>query len=189
MGRSKNTLKRSDISYTPIKTKYLASYTSASIYLYGITVNRGINAPYNKSGSLTLNYKLAQQLYYNEFITGSLLNSGSYWNDNLQSTAASGTFDNDWRYFPTASNSMICVLAIPSMEFGEQIGRSSFNIQSTDNTTYKIVDDGNGNLVDALNNNIHVGNILYAQGIAILTDANYKCILSNPDFNFTLTVL
>jgi hypothetical protein len=94
MGMSKNTLDRSDISTFPVKLKYSASYASSSAINYGITLNRGINGSFNSNRNSFLVYKLAKQLYYNSYLTGSLNNTASAWNDNLQSTAASGTFDN-----------------------------------------------------------------------------------------------
>ncbi len=170
MGLSKNTLDRSDISTYPVKLKYSSSYASSSASNYGITLNRGINGSFNNNGNQFLVYKLAQQLYYNSYITGSLLNTASAWNDNLQSTAASGTFDNDYRYFPIGSNDEISVMAIPRTIFGENISRKSFNLSGT---TYNLIDDGNGNIIDTDNSNVHVGNILYAQGIVIITNQNY----------------
>jgi hypothetical protein len=111
-----------------------------------------------------------RQLYYQEYITGSLLASSSYWNDSLQSTAASGTFDNDYRYFPTASNSQLTIIKIPRTVFGEQIARRSFIVSGS---TYRLIDDGNGNIIDSINSNTHVGNILYSQGVVVITDQNY----------------
>jgi len=171
MGLSKNTLDRSDISTYPIKLKYSASYASSSATSYGITLNRGINGSFNLNGEDFLVYKLAKQLYYNSYLTGSLNNSASAWNDNLQSTAAEGTFDNDYRYFPTTSGDQISVMAIPRNVFGENISRKSFILSGT---TYNLIDDGNGNIVDTDNNSVHVGNILYAQGIIIITNQDYE---------------
>jgi hypothetical protein len=171
MGLSKNTLDRSDISTYPVKLKYSASYASSSAINYGITLNRGINGSFNSNGEDFLVYKLAKQLYYNLYLTGSLNNSASYWNDNLQSTAASGTFDNDYRYFPNAINDQITIMAIPRTVFGENISRKSLTISGT---TYNLVDDGNGNIIDAGNNNVHVGNVLYAQGIIVITNQDYE---------------
>jgi len=171
MGLSKNTLDRSDISTYPVKLKYSASYASSSAINYGITLNRGINGSFNTNGEDFLVYKLAKQLYYNLYLTGSLNNSASYWNDNLQSTAASGTFDNDYRYFPNVINDQITIMAIPRTIFGENISRKSLRISGT---TYNLVDDGNGNIIDAGNNNVHVGNILYAQGIIVITNQDYE---------------
>jgi hypothetical protein len=178
MGISQNIIDRSDISTYPIKTLYTASYPSSSFSNYGITINKGINSPYSISGSYSLNYKLAKQLYYNQYLTGSLLMSSSAWNDTLQSTAASGTFDNDYRYFPTKSEAVINIFAIPTNIFGENIQISSFSLTSS---TYNIIDDKNGNLIDLSRNNDHVGNILYSQGIVIITNQNY-IFTTDPDF-------
>ena len=168
---SKNTLDRSDISTYPVKLKYSASYASSSAINYGITLNRGINGSFNSNGEDFLIYKLAKQLYYNLYLTGSLNNSASYWNDNLQSTAAEGTFDDDFRYFPVGSNDQITVMAIPTNVFGENISRRSLRISGT---TYNLIDDGNGNIIDVSNSNAHVGNVLYAQGIIIITNQDYE---------------
>ena len=171
MGLSKNTLDRSDISTYPVKLKYSASYASSSAINYGITVNRGINGSFDDNGREFLIYKLAQQLYYNSYVTGSLLNKKSIWNDNLQSTAASGTFDNDFRYFPTSSGDQITILAIPPIIFSENISRKSLRISGA---TYNLIDDGNGNIIDTNNSNVHVGNVLYTQGIITITNLDYE---------------
>jgi hypothetical protein len=185
MGLSKNTLDRSDISTYPIKLKYSASYASSSAINYGITVNRGINGSFDNDGHQFLVYKLAQQLYYNSYITGSLLNTASAWNDDLQSTAASGTFDNDFRYFPTSIDDQISVMAMPRTVFGENISRKSLRIVGA---TYNLIDDGNGNVIDTNNNNVHVGNVLYAQGIVVITNLDYEYALINtPNATTTTT--
>lgn len=171
MSRGQNTIKRSEISTTPALLKYFASYNSSSFASKGITVNRGINASYAASGSKFLNYALAKQLYYQEYLTGSLLFSASFWDPSIQSTAASGTFDDDNRYFPTSSNSEITLIAIPRNTFGEQIARQSLIITGS---TYQLIDDGNGNIIDSKNSNTHVGNVLYSQGIIVLTNQDYK---------------
>jgi len=145
MGLSKNTLDRSDISTNPIKLKYSATYLSSSAYDAGITLNRGVNTTYNSSSIEFLNYALVRQLYYQEYITGSLLNSANYWDSSLQSTAAEGTFDNDYRYFPTESGARVTILAMPRSVFGENIGRKTLLISGS---TYRLVDDGNGNVLD-----------------------------------------
>jgi hypothetical protein len=155
---------------------------------YGISVYHGTNTPVDTDGNFTqefLNYASARQLYYKSYITGSLLDSGSGYNDNLQSTAASGTFDNDFRIFPTASNSTIATLSIPMSAFGERIGRRSFDITFS-NYGYHLVDDGNGNIIDLDNSNEHVGNILYAQGMVVITNATYVPVFTPfyNDFNF-----
>ena len=188
MGRASNTLKGSDVTTTPIRLKYSQSYSSNTMNDYGISVYNGTNTPVDADGNFTqeyLNYASARQLYYKSYITGSLLNSGSGYNDNLQSTAASGTFDNDFRIFPTASNSTIATLSIPMSAFGERIGRRSFDITFS-NYGYHLIDDGNGNIIDLDNSNEHVGNILYAQGMVVITNAAYVPVFTPiyNDFNF-----
>jgi hypothetical protein len=190
MSRAKNTIKQSDISSTPIKVKYSATYTSQSLLSYGITTNRGQNITPSASMFSTyktrmVNYRTIRQLYYENYITGSELNSASYWDPMWQSSASSGSFDDEYRYFPTSSlfgSSSISFIAIPTIEFGEQISRNGFILKSTDNVTFKIVDDGNGNLIDQLNSSIHVGNLYYAQGIAVITNNDYIGTIGNNNF-------
>ncbi len=190
MSRAKNTIKQSDISSTPIKVKYSATYTSQSLLSYGITTNRGQNITPSASMFSTyktrmVNYRTIRQLYYENYITGSELNSASYWDPMWQSSASSGSFDDEYRYFPTSSlfgTSSISFIAIPTIQFGEQISRNGFILKSTDNTTFNIVDDGNGNLIDTLNSSIHIGNLFYAQGIAVITNNDYIGTIGNNNF-------
>ena len=74
------------------------------------------------------------------------------------------------RGFSIDENASIGVLSIPSKLYGDYIQPSSFTIKfgsgSAGITTYDIKDDGEGNL---LLDNEHCGNIIYKQGIAILT--------------------
>lgn len=145
MSRGQNTIKRSEVSTTPILLKYSASYDSSSFIANGITVNRGVNTSFNSNGVTYLNYALVKQLYYQEYLTGSTLFSSSYWNPSIQSTAALGTFDNDYRYFPTSSSAQVTVIGIPRTAFGEQLARKSLRITGS---TYLLIDDGNGNVID-----------------------------------------
>ena len=62
-------------------------------------------------------------------------------------------------------------MAIPRNVFGENVSRKSFRLSGA---TYNLVDDGNGNILDTNNSNVHVGNILYSQGIVIITNADYE---------------
>lgn len=171
MGLAKKTLDRSDISTYPIKVKYSGSFASASATSYGITFNTGINTSYQANGAQYLNYKLAQQLYYNYYLTGSLATSASGWDPVWQSTAASGSLDDDYRYFPSASSSQIRLFAIPRTIFGENISRNSLNITAG---SYNLIDDGNGNVRDANSSFVHVGNVFYSQGIIVITNSSYQ---------------
>jgi hypothetical protein len=174
MGRSLNTLKGSDVTATPIKLKYSNQIPSASLSSSNITltVANNQNFDYNNPsyGDNFLLYRSVQGLYYMNFISGSLLGSASAYEWYPQSTAASGTFDNDYRYFPTASDAQVLVISIPRAKYGENIARASFSMSSS---AYNIKDDGNGNLIDVAASNTHVGNLLYNQGIGIITNVDY----------------
>jgi len=101
MSRASNTINSSDRSTTPIRLRYTSSYTQCTIGNYGITVLSGINGPVGITGSIpqrVLNYYSAKQLFYSNFLTGSFLSNSSSFDNSLQSTAASGTFDADVRY-------------------------------------------------------------------------------------------
>lgn len=179
MGRAKNTLSTAEVSSTPIKVRYSATYASNSLADYGITVTRGTNYTYNVSmdsasfAEMTT-YRGIKQLYYQYAIIGSGLNSASAFVPTWQSTAASGTYDANYYDFPTQLTGSFLVFAVPSRQFGEQIGRKTFSIASTGSgTQFKIVDDGNGNLIDSLASNTFVGNIFYAQGVAVITNPGY----------------
>ena len=179
MGRSLNTLKGSDVTVTPIKLKYSNTIPSASLSSNNISLTVASNQSFDYNnpsyGDNFLLYRSVQGLYYMNYITGSLLGSASGYEWYPQSTAASGTFDNDFRYFPTASDAQVLVISIPRAKYGENVARASFSMSSS---TYNIVDDGNGNLVDAAASNVHVGNLLYNQGIGIITNVDYLYALT-----------
>jgi hypothetical protein len=232
MSRSSNTLKTSDVTSVPIQVKYFASYNTVSpAPLWsdtGITYKRGLNntssfyqIPAADTASF-LNYRSAQQLYYSNYISGSIPTTASYADNWLQSTAASGTFDEDYRFFPTASNASIWIVSIPRSVYGQQIARKSFYMSGStvDGITvrdWQIIDDGNGNLVEVNSGTVvnqKVGNLFYAQGMAVITsqapefgslmfDSAYdtkldltaqltiyqnevRCLVNENDFNYTL---
>lgn len=203
MSRSSNSLRTSDVITTPIKLKYSSSYDCNCTRAggVGIAVLNGVNGPVTITGSVsqeTLNYYSVKQLFYSNYLTGSFPVSASGYDNSLQSTAASGTLDADLRYFPTESNASVRILSIPRGVYGQKISRNSFRLTSS---LYTIVDDGNGNLMDGdgtpyVNSSyydpeytdwyvyqapIHVGNIIYQQGIVIITNPVYQSILPyNP---------
>lgn len=186
MSRSKNAVRFSDVSTTPIKLKYSASYLDSDFSSVGISIVRGINTPVTSSVKVSqfkINYNLIEQLFYRSYISGSLLGSGSAYDSSYQSTAASGSLDEDVRFFPTQSNSEVVYLYMPRNVFGEQIAKKSFILETP---RYKIYDDGNGNLFDEYAGRVKVGNIIYSQAFAIITDPNYICYFINPEFDFVL---
>jgi hypothetical protein len=202
MNNCKKTIKQSDISTTQIKLKYSASYYSSDtlpqfptcpndIYGYKTVASsaNGLYGPYNTldlGGSVgafqdtaVLLYRSIKQRYYQNYLTGSLNNSASCWDWNAQSTACSGSSEYEYRYFPTGSTPTTTVgfITIATKKFGEQISRNSFTMKPQTPNNYLIKDDGNGNLIDTINNNKHVGNIIYAHGMIIITNADYVDIL------------
>ena len=195
MSRASNSLKATDVTATPIKLKYSASYSDTTICDSGIYAQTGINGPVTITGSIpeaTLRYWSIRHLYYSNFLTGSYQTSGSSADNFLQSTAASGTFEGntiasasaDIRSFPTASGSKIKIINIPRSSFGEQVSKKSFFLTSDDGTSYQLVDDGNGNIIDTFNNDVHVGNIIYAQGFVIITNPAYYCAMDGGPTTF-----
>lgn len=172
MSLCKNTILKSDVTSVPVKLKYSQAVSCGGEK--GLEFYRGYNGPITVTGSLnqdTIIYRSIAQLYYKNYLTSSLLESGSGWDPVWQSTAASGTFEYDNRYFPTESNAKISVLNIPREVYGERISAYSFNFV---NASCNLVDDGNGNIVDSQNGNTHVGNILYAQGMVVITNQDYQ---------------
>ena len=188
MSRASNSLKATDVTATPIKLKYSASYSNTSICDTGIYAKSGINGPVTITGSIpgnTLRYRSIRQLYYANYLTGSYLTTSSSFDNFLQSTAASGTFEGntiasasaDVRYFPTESGAKIKIISIPQSSLGQQTSRKSFFLTGSNGTVFTLVDDGNGNVIDTSNNNIYVGNIIYPQGFVIITNPNYYCVM------------
>jgi hypothetical protein len=198
MSRASNSLKATDVTATPIKLKYSASYSSSAICDTGIYAKSGINGPVTITGSVpgaTLRYRSIRQLFYSNYLTGSYQVATSSFDNFLQSTAASGTYEGntvasasaDVRYFPTESGAKIKIINIPRSSFGEKISRRSFFLEDSEGIVYRLVDDGNGNIIDELNGNNYVGNIIYAQGFAIITNPDYYCVMDGGPTTFDKT--
>jgi hypothetical protein len=112
-------------------------------------------------------------MYYDQYLSGSLQNMSGSWNCNEQSTAASGSSEYEYRYIPTSSAQPIVVIYIPPTLYGEQVAKKTFVLKPIIGSEYNIIDDGNGNLIDIENSNAHVGNIIYSQGIIVITNDFY----------------
>jgi hypothetical protein len=182
MSLSKNSILPIDSLTTPVKLKYESTYISnydniPFTFPYDpISSTFASNGPVSITGSVpasTLRYRTIQQLYYQNYITSSVLNTSSSWDWYQQSTACSGSSEYENRYIPTGSQDRIAIIAIPPSLFGESISRNTFLLKPVIGSEYLIVDDGNGNLVDRQNSNKHIGNIIYSHGIVIITDVEY----------------
>jgi len=117
------------------------------------------------------NYTNASSSYGAPYITASLIPGSDPAGDVLVGTTSSaGKYFNCpqtdltfAKYFPTASNSTVGVISIPSRLYGNYIQPNSFIMIAPSGT---ITDDGQGNL---LYNNYICGNIFYPHGIAVIT--------------------
>ena len=130
-------------------------------------------------------YESAKQLYYTNYLsssygdnpyTSSLIPGFDTEGDALIGLSPSnGRFDNFlqtsltyYRYFPTASDSIIGVISIPSKLYGNNIQPGTFYFGAESGSIY---DDGNGNLYFSLDGG-YVGNIIYSHGLILLTQDN-----------------
>lgn len=178
----------SDVIVTPFKINKSFSFNGDEISDSGIDRFFGKNITYvsgsDTTGQITnqsqaLIYQSIEQLYYSNFISGSngspvttasfnadgtiTSTNGAYqpmYENFLQSTYTAS------RFFPTGSEEYIGVVSIPSNLFGEYIKPGTFKI--TNELGRFIYDDGEGNLLQNTGN-IKVGDIIYGQGMAIIT--------------------
>lgn len=173
MAISKNIIDRSDINTQPINIKYPVQNYG------GYIVADGVNRYTVFTSSLdpeSLLYRSIKQLYYNEYLTGSLLNSASGWDGSWQSTAAQGTLDADYRYFPTDPLAQISVIQIGKEAYGENIAKRSLALSVNGSACE---DDGNGNIVIA-GTTSRIGNVFYSQGMIVITDPAFQPPLPSP---------
>lgn len=215
MSSANKTLKTSDITVFPYTANKRFVIPSASFSASGIEIYSGVNVPVSTTGSYPqsgLYYRSIRHLYYsNDQInlnTAEPLSYQSYseleeyeqvdkqvnttlvYDNYLQSTAASGSSELDYRRdFPTASNTIIKILSIPTSLYGEFIKPGSFSVEET-GSLFNIIDDGNGNLIES-GSTTHVGNLIYSHGLAVITNASYQNFYTssiNLSFNANLTI-
>jgi hypothetical protein len=136
-------------------------------------------------------YSSVKHLYYSNFLSSSLGDNAStssivYGLDSTGDVRIGGvdntnnynylqTTLSQSRYFPTASNSTIGVIAIPQNLFGDQIKPGSFYYSHPSGS---IIDDGEGNILLTPVNE-PVGNIIYQHGLIILTSSGSKTTGAN----------
>ena len=158
----------------------------------------GLNSNFEFGQALTGNnldqykvliYNSAKEMYYSNFLTssyGSPVQTQSLFpGENVEGDVfvgnpdSSGRYENYLqstddiiRYFPTSSGDQIFVLSIPSRLWGDYVQPNSFEykiLDSSNNITHIITDDGNGNLYLS-GGGSYVGNIIYPHGIAVFTE-------------------
>jgi len=169
---------------------YPLGYPTSSEY---ITIYKGTNVsgtfdytmdPVTEGQYERLIYDQIDHLFYHSF-SGSFLDTSSLANSFLyesasQQYATSSYFVYDEnpnliKNFPTGADAGIRVLNVNQDIYGEKLLPYNFRLSAS---AYYITDDGNGNLFDV--GNIHVGNIFYPQGLAIITNQNYQNIFPLP---------
>jgi len=154
-------------------------------------------------------YDSINHLFYQSY-SGSLLNTSSLANSLFYESASQQRPTNSYfnynedaaliKNYPSGSNEGIRVLAVNQNIFGSQILPYNFQLSSS---IYNIIDDGRGNLFDInpsfqnnnyvlidyidndyfiseISNSIHIGNIFYSHGLAIITNQDYQNIFPLP---------
>jgi len=179
----------SDVVVSPFKVNKLFSFSdTAALTGSGIDIFEGKNleptlwvSGSNPTGYIStqdkyLVYRSVRELYYYNYIygdDGSPATTASFNADGTITTTTQYT-PNAYnylpntlpanRYFPTGSNDIVGVIAIPSNLFGEYIKPGTFTL------TYEsgsLTDDGEGGL---LRNLEKVGDIIYEHGMIIITN-------------------
>jgi hypothetical protein len=139
-------------------------------------------------------YDSINHLFYQKFSgsldTGSLMFNVNTYASASQQRPTGAYFDYNTnpllvKNFPTGAGAGIRVLAINQDIYGSKVLPNSFNLSSS---VYNIFDDGYGNLYTG---STHVGNVFYAQGLAIITNPDYQDMFPLPPlaYNDTATYL
>ncbi len=129
--------------YSSIKQLYYSNYISSST---GDTVGTSSIFPGSNSSGNVLVGPIQSPLYDNY----------------LQSTLT------PTRFIPTGSGDTIGVISIPSKLYGDYIVPNSFRFTSA---SVSLIDDGEGNVIVEVNG-ANFGNIIYTQGLIILTNSS-----------------
>lgn len=188
-------LNKSDVTHVPYTANKqwnstVTSYPSSGSY---ITIYKGtklagnfnpVTDPITEGQYERLVYEQINHMFYQNF-SGSLLDTASLANsifyESASTTLATASY---FKYdenpklikrLPTGSNQGIRVLAINQEVYGSKVLPYNFVLSSS---AYYITDDGNGNLFDQ--GNIHIGNIFYPQGIAVVTTQSYQNMFPLP---------
>jgi hypothetical protein len=184
-------LSKSDVSVVPYHankqwTFNQSTYTTYSTLYTGTNI-AGVFSLSEASSSNQYNrliYAQINQLFYQAYpnlLNTSSLASSLYYESVSQQRPTASYFvfndnDNLISNFPTTVGQTIKVLAVNQIVFGGKILPNSFTLTSG---AYNIFDDGFGNLYDDA---IHIGNIIYAQGLIIITNQSYQTVFSEPTF-------
>lgn len=192
-------LKRSDVISVPYvaNKNWVFEYCPYPENDQNIKILKGTNLTSSFSSNIDpvtqgeyerLVYTQINHLFYQQYSSSNLnLNTSSlisslYYDAVSQVRATGSYFDYNEnqgliKNFPTGANESIRVLSVSKNLYGEQILPYEFELSSS---VYYITDDGIGNLKDEKNSNVHVGNIFYAHGLAVITNQNYQLMWPLP---------
>jgi hypothetical protein len=186
-------LSKSDVTVVPYAANKqwnldYCSYPTSSDF---ITIYKGTNVtgsfsydadPITEGQYERLIYSQINHLFYQTYTasldTSSLANS-IFFESSSQQRPTSSYFiyndnDNLITSFPTGAMAGIRVIAVNQDIYGGKILPNSFVLTSS---AYSIADDGFGNLY---NYGVHIGNIFYAHGLAVITNQNSQSIFPLP---------
>jgi hypothetical protein len=167
-------------------------YPTSSDYL---TIYKGTNVtgafsadndPVTEGEYERLVYAQINQMFYQTYTaslnTSSLMFTLNNYQSASQQRPTSSYFiynDNDNLIvnFPTGAMDGIRVVAINQSVFGNKVLPGNFQLSSS---AYNVKDDAYGNLFDYSGSKTHVGNIFYAQGLAIVTNQDYQLMFPLP---------
>jgi len=161
-----------DFSCFPASSQYLTIYKGTNL-----TSSFSLSSDPTSQGEYErLIYAEINQLFYQSYTaslnTASLASSIYYESASQQRPTASYFIFNDnanfTASFPSGANETIRVIAINQSVYGNKVLPGSFVLTSS---AYNVKDDSYGNLRDG---STHIGNIFYAQGLAVITNQDYQ---------------
>jgi hypothetical protein len=206
--------KQWSLSYCPYPTssQYLTIYKGTNVPgLFSIDTDPVTENQYERLIYAQINH-LFYQTYTASLNTSSLANSVYYESASQQRPTSSYFVYNDKpqlvKNFPTGANEGIRVISINQNVYGNKILPCTFMLSSSG---YFITDDGFGNLLtlqgsaelyivngyfnaagyfadNIVDANSYIGNIFYAQGIAVITNQSFQSIFPLPPLAINDTV-
>jgi len=168
-GQIFKTIKSNNYTITPFKTHKQWSFVPSNYSSSGIQISYGnvmTGSTFSTESSKNEDNSYKELLY-------SFVNNKYYQNTSSYHLATS----------PNITRSIgtkFIFFGIPQQRYGEEIKPGSFELLYS---TYKIIDDTYGNLIDLNNSNLHVGNIYYQDGNIVITDTgSYYTNFSTASF-------
>ena len=166
----------------PTSSEYLTIYKGTNV----TGAFSADNDPVTEGEYERLVYTQINQMFYQTYTaslnTSSLMFTLNNYESASQQRPTSSYFiynnnDNLIVSFPTGAMEGIRVVAINQSIFGNKVLPGNFQLSSS---AYNIKDDAYGNLFDYSGSKTYVGNIYYAQGLAIITNQDYQLMFPLP---------